>query len=105
MHEDPDGDPVSLSAPAALDAALSPSSSDARLWEESVWHAVARLMPVLDEARVRSSWSGFYDYCTWDQNALMGPHPQGARNVYYATGFSGHGIQQARFISIQLKSE
>lgn len=60
-----------------------------------MWPAIARLVPSLEDARVVGAWAGFYDYCTHDQNALMGTHIAGARNVFYAAGFSGHGIQHA----------
>lgn len=81
---------------ADRDAALTVTADDhATLWHAAVWPAVARLLPSLEDARVTSAWAGFYDYCTHDQNALLGVHHKGASNVFYATGFSGHGIQQA----------
>jgi FAD-dependent oxidoreductase domain-containing protein 1 len=94
----PDADPdysASLSAAELLPSLALTAADHADMWESIVWPAIARLVPRLEDARVVSGWAGFYDYCTHDQNALFGVHPAGARNVVYATGFSGHGIQQA----------
>lgn len=44
--------------------------------------------------QVRSAWAGYYDYNTFDQNGVVGPHPL-VINMYFATGFPAHGLQQA----------
>lgn len=43
---------------------------------------------------MKSSWAGFYEYNYYDANGIIGPHPYYA-NILFATGFSGHGIQQS----------
>ena len=48
----------------------------------------------LTRLQVTSSWAGFYDYNYWDHNALLNVVP-GFSNLLAATGFSGHGVQQA----------
>ena len=67
---------------------------DHALWEEHLWPALAERIPAFEACKVQSAWSGFYDYNTLDQNALLGLVP-GFDNMQVATGFSGHGIQQA----------
>jgi glycine/D-amino acid oxidase-like deaminating enzyme len=55
-------------------------------------HGVRRL-PLLADLPVQSSWWGYYEVSP-DHNALVGraTEPEG---FFYATGFSGHGFQQA----------
>jgi sarcosine oxidase, subunit beta len=60
---------------------------------EDVADAAARRLPVLAELPVRSSWWGWYDVSP-DWNALVGEAAEPSRFLY-ATGFSGHGFQQA----------
>ena len=55
-------------------------------------HALVRL-PMLLELPVQSSWWGYYEVSP-DHNALVGRASDPA-GFFYATGFSGHGFQQA----------
>jgi sarcosine oxidase subunit beta len=60
--------------------------------EEMAAH-IERRLPLLLELPVASSWWGFYEVSP-DDNALVGESPVVTRFLY-ATGFSGHGFQQA----------
>jgi sarcosine oxidase subunit beta len=60
--------------------------------EEVAEHA-ARRLPVLTELPIQSSWWGYYEDSP-DHNALVGESDRVSR-LLYATGFSGHGFQQA----------
>jgi sarcosine oxidase subunit beta len=53
----------------------------------------ARRLPVLGELPVQSSWWGYYEVSP-DYNAIVGEAEEPSRFLY-ATGFSGHGFQQA----------
>lgn len=61
--------------------------------DDGVFEAAAGRLPVLADLPVQTSWWGFYDVSP-DWNALVGEAP-GVSRFLYATGFSGHGFQQA----------
>ena len=71
-----------------------PLEPDHALFEEVIWPALAARIPAFEQLRVTNAWAGYYEYNTIDQNGIVGPHPQ-IGNLYFANGFSGHGIQQA----------
>ena len=48
----------------------------------------------VEAAKVVNSWAGYYEYNTFDQNGIVGRHPA-IESLIFATGFSGHGIQQS----------
>jgi sarcosine oxidase subunit beta len=60
---------------------------------EQVAEHASRRLPVLVDLPVQSSWWGYYELSP-DWNALVGEAAE-PRGFFYATGFSGHGFQQA----------
>eukprot|EP00944_MAST-04C_sp_MAST-4C-sp1_P004714 g4714.t1 len=63
-------------------------------FENNLWPALAYRIPAFENAKVKNSWCGYYDYNTVDQNGLLGKIFDDVP-LYVATGFSGHGIQQS----------
>jgi FAD-dependent oxidoreductase domain-containing protein 1 len=63
-------------------------------WDDIVWPSLANRVPAFEAAKVVNSWAGYYEYNTFDQNGIVGRHPT-HESLIFATGFSGHGIQQS----------
>ena len=67
---------------------------DRSRFESHVWPVLAHRVPAFDRLRLLDAWAGHYEVNTLDHNAIIGPHPR-VRNLLFANGFSGHGLQQA----------
>ncbi len=79
---DQDGDELPLDEP------------DHHAFEDFVWPRLAERIPAFEALRLQRTWAGYYEMNTFDQNAIIGPHPA-CDNLMFANGFSGHGLQQA----------
>jgi len=66
---------------------------DYEYFNTDVWPHLANRVPAFQSLKVTGAWAGYYEYNTFDENGIIGPHPY-YHNLYIATGFSGHGIQQ-----------
>jgi glycine/D-amino acid oxidase-like deaminating enzyme len=67
---------------------------DHSLWEAKVWPVLAHRVPQFERIKLVNSWVGHYAFNTFDQNAIVGPHPD-LPNFIFCNGFSGHGLQQS----------
>jgi glycine/D-amino acid oxidase-like deaminating enzyme len=66
---------------------------DYDLFDEVIWPTLAHRVPQFEALRVERCWSGYYEYNVFDQNAIIGYHPD-IDNCVFANGYSGHGLQQ-----------
>jgi len=79
---------------AADDREILDLEPDHAFFEQSVWPALAARVPAFSALRVTGAWAGHYETNTFDQNGIVGLHPD-VRNFVLANGFSGHGLQQS----------
>ena len=75
----------------ADDLPLEPNLAE---FDEAFWTGLAHRVPAFEALRIENAWAGFYEMNLFDHNALLGAHPA-VDNLLFATGFSGHGMQQA----------
>jgi FAD-dependent oxidoreductase domain-containing protein 1 len=59
-------------------------------FDTDVWPLLAQRVPKFEGIKVKSGWAGYYEYNTFDENGIIGPHSY-YHNLYIASGFSGHG--------------
>lgn len=67
---------------------------DSAIFEEQIWAELAETVPAFEAIKLVRSWAGHYEFNTFDQNGIIGPHADVA-NLILANGFSGHGLQQS----------
>lgn len=63
-------------------------------FENEIWPVMAERCSKFEALKVVNFWAGMYDMNLFDHNAVIGPHPE-ITNLFFANGFSGHGIQQS----------
>jgi sarcosine oxidase, subunit beta len=73
--------------PPGFDAPTDPA------WLERVSEVAERRAPAFLDMGIAHRWRGYYEV-TPDDNGLVG-EARGAKRLFYATGFSGHGFMQA----------
>ena len=83
-----------MPSPSEADPDEPPLELEHERWEPELWPALARRVPAFAAVKLIGGWAGYYDYNTFDQNAVVGPAP-GIDNLILANGFSGHGLQHA----------
>ncbi|SEL74368.1 Glycine/D-amino acid oxidase [Roseivivax marinus] len=63
-------------------------------FDDVIWPALAARSEAFEAIRVQARWVGHYEWNAFDQNLLLGAHPD-APGLVSACGLSGHGLQQA----------
>lgn len=70
---------------------------DYEYFDTDVWPHLAHRVPKFEAIKCMSGWAGYYEYNTFDENGIVGPHPH-YHNLYIASGFSGHGKIDGNFM-------
>ncbi|MEZ2293766.1 NAD(P)/FAD-dependent oxidoreductase [Variovorax sp. RCC_210] len=79
--------------PATRDLDDQPLEVEHEVFERFIWPALAARVPAFEAIRMTGAWAGYYEMNVFDHNAILGLHPA-CDNLYFANGFSGHGLQQ-----------
>jgi len=89
----PEGELFVCAVPRA-DPAAGPDDFDVDhdLFEAEAWPRLVARVPQFDRLRLIRAWVGHVERNRLDGNPILGLHPE-RPNVYFITGFSGHGAQ------------
>jgi FAD-dependent oxidoreductase domain-containing protein 1 len=90
----PEGDRYIAGVPPIDDRDGLPLEPEYEAFESVLWPALAARVPAFEATRLERAWAGYYDMNDFDHNAIVGPHPD-VSNLWFMTGFSGHGMQHA----------
>jgi glycine/D-amino acid oxidase-like deaminating enzyme len=90
----PEGSMYICGYPPQVDADDLPLDVDYRLWDDVVWPRLAERVPGFEAIKLHSAWAGYYEFNVFDHNAILGCHDS-CSNLYFANGFSGHGLQHS----------
>lgn len=66
--------------------------SDKQFFEKHIREALVHRVPSFKDCSIEVAASGFYEYCPFDENGIIGSLPA-YHNMYIATGFNGHGME------------
>jgi glycine/D-amino acid oxidase-like deaminating enzyme len=96
VYARPEGDRYicGSSPPEDADPEAKDFEVDHGFFEETIWPVLATRVPAFERIKPGRAWAGHYDLNTFDANAIVGHLPP-YDNVLIASGFSGHGLQQA----------
>ncbi|XP_054158060.1 FAD-dependent oxidoreductase domain-containing protein 1-like [Oppia nitens] len=67
---------------------------DYSYFDTHIYPQLVNRVPAFSSAKIKGAWSGLIEYNTVDQNPIIGRDPYYG-NLFWATGFSGQGIQMA----------
>ncbi len=71
---------------------------DYNYFHERIKPVLMRRVPSFANMELIGAWAGYYEYNTFDQNLIIGPH-RIHDDFFFANGSSGHGLQHAPAIS------
>lgn len=80
--------------PPEHDPATFDLEPDVYLFDDVIRYALARRVRGFEDAELVRAWAGHYEMNAFDQNAIVGAHPD-VDGLWFACGFSGHGVMHA----------